>query len=133
MEMSVLMGWIGLAVGILIGIPQLVKTIRLQSARDLSSLTYILLLVTCICFLVKSLAIAETVFICYYSFCTVLTLFQLFLIWKFRNPFTKVSLFRTNRWRPPVITAITSRRMGNGIHTRSIRVPVGRLNIISLP
>ena len=84
MELTVAMSWIGFVTGILIGIPQIVKTIRRKSARDVSSITFLLLLITCSCLLVRAIAIKEAAFICYYSFIILSASFQLFLIWKYR-------------------------------------------------
>ena len=85
MELTVAMSWIGFVTGILIGIPQIVKTIRMKSARDVSSTTFLLLLITCSCLLVRAIAIKEVAFICYYSFIILSASFQLFLIWKYRE------------------------------------------------
>ena len=85
MELTVAMSWIGFVTGILIGIPQIVKTIRRKSARDVSSITFLLLLITCSCLLVRAIAIKEAAFICYYSFIILSASFQLFLIWKYRE------------------------------------------------
>ena len=85
MELTVAMSWIGFITGILIGIPQIVKTIRMKSARDVSSTTFLLLLITCSCLLVRAIAIKEVAFICYYSFIILSASFQLFLIWKYRE------------------------------------------------
>ena len=84
MELTVAMSWIGFVTGILIGIPQIVKTIRMKSARDVSSITFLLLLITCSCLLVRAIAIKEAAFICYYTFIILSASFQLFLIWKYR-------------------------------------------------
>ena len=85
MELTVAMSWVGFVTGILIGIPQIIKTIRMKSARDVSSITFLLLLITCSCLLVRSIAIKEAAFICYYSFIILSASFQLFLIWKYRE------------------------------------------------
>jgi uncharacterized protein with PQ loop repeat len=84
MEFTVAMSWIGFVTGILIGIPQIVKTIRMKSARDVSSITFLLLLITCSCLLIRAIAIKEAAFICYYSFIILSASFQLFLIWKYK-------------------------------------------------
>ena len=84
MELTQLMSWIGFLTGVLIGVPQIVKTIKLKSARDVSSMTYLLILITCICLLVRAIAIKEPAFICYYSFIIFSASFQLILIWKYK-------------------------------------------------
>jgi uncharacterized protein with PQ loop repeat len=85
MELSQVMSWIGFVTGTLIGIPQLIKTIRTKSAGDLSVTTYVLILVTCSCLLVRAVAIREIAFICYYSFLLLINSLQLFLIWRYRG------------------------------------------------
>jgi uncharacterized protein with PQ loop repeat len=85
MELSQVMSWIGVVTGTLIGIPQLVKTIRTKSAGDLSVTTYVLILITCSCLLVRAVAIREIAFICYYSFLFLINSLQLFLIWRYRG------------------------------------------------
>ena len=84
-ELSQVMGWIGFVTGMSIGIPQLIKTIKTRSAGDLSAATFLLILVTCSCLLVRAVAIGEITFICYYSFLILINLLQLFLIWKFKD------------------------------------------------
>ena len=85
MELSQVMSWIGFVTGMSIGIPQLIKTIKTRSAGDLSATTFLLILVTCSCLLVRAVAIGEIAFICYYSFLILTNLLQLFLIWKFKD------------------------------------------------
>lgn len=84
MELSQVLSWIGFINGMLIGVPQVVKTIKTKSARDLSATTFYLILITCISFLVRAVSIQEITFIFYYSFVICTCLLQLFLIWKFK-------------------------------------------------
>lgn len=84
MELTQLMSWIGSLTGMLIGIPQIAKTIKMKSARDVSAITFLLILITCSCLLVRAIAIKEAAFICYYSFIILSASFQLFLIWKYK-------------------------------------------------
>lgn len=85
MELSQIMSWIGFVTGMLIGLPQLVKTMKTRSAGDLSAATFFLILITCSCLLVRAIAIREIAFICYYSFLIVTNMLQLFLIWKYKS------------------------------------------------
>jgi len=84
-DLSQVMSWIGFVTGTLIGIPQLIKTIKTRSAGDLSAATFLLILVTCSCLLVRAVAIREIAFMCYYSFLILTNLLQLFLIWKYKD------------------------------------------------
>ena len=85
MELSQILSWVGTTTGMLIGIPQLVKTIKTKKAGDLSATTFILILVTCACLLVRAIAIREMAFIFYYTFLILINSLQLFLIWKYRE------------------------------------------------
>jgi len=85
MKLSQAFSWIGSATGMFIGIPQLVKTIRTKKTSDLSATTFILILVTCSCLLVRAIAIKEMAFIFYYSFLILVNSLQLFLIWKYKD------------------------------------------------
>ena len=85
MELSQVLSWIGSATGMFIGIPQLVKTVRTKKAADLSATTFILILITCSCLLVRAIAIEELAFIFYYTFLILINSLQLFLIWKYKD------------------------------------------------
>jgi MtN3 and saliva related transmembrane protein len=85
MELSQVLSWIGIATGMFIGIPQLVKTVRTRKAGDLSAMTFILILITCSCLLVRAIAITELAFMLYSSFLILINSLQLFLIWKYKN------------------------------------------------
>jgi len=85
MELSQVLSWIGSATGMLIGIPQLVKTVRTKKAGDLSATTFVLILITCSCLLVRAIAIKELAFIFYYTFLILINSLQLFLIWKYKD------------------------------------------------
>jgi len=84
MELSQILSWVGTTTGMLIGIPQLVKTVRTKKAGDLSPTTFILILVTCSCLLVRAMTIREMAFIFYYSFLILINSLQLALIWKYK-------------------------------------------------
>lgn len=85
MDLSQALSWIGFITGMFIGIPQIVKTIRARSARDVSTATFVLIVVTSGCLLARSVAIREAAFVCYYSFIIVTASVQLVLMWKFRK------------------------------------------------
>jgi len=85
MELSQLLSWVGTGTGMLIGIPQLVKTIRTKQAGDLSAMTFILILITCSLFLTRMIVIKETAMIFYYTFLVIINSMQLFLIWKYKE------------------------------------------------
>lgn len=76
---------IGTIVGMFIGIPQIMKTIKLKSVEDVSATTFVLIVVTAACFLVRMIVLKEYVFIFYYSFIILSALLQLFLIWRFQS------------------------------------------------
>jgi uncharacterized protein with PQ loop repeat len=85
MELSQVMSWIGFIVGMFIGIPQLVKTVKTKRAGDLSAMTFVLILITCSCLLVRAITIKEMAFVCYYIFLIFTNSLQLFLIWKYKD------------------------------------------------
>jgi uncharacterized protein with PQ loop repeat len=85
MELSQVMSWIGFIAGMSIGMPQLVKTVKTKRAGDLSALTFVLILITCSCLLVRAIAIKEMAFVCYYILLFFTNSLQLFLIWKYKE------------------------------------------------
>jgi uncharacterized protein with PQ loop repeat len=56
-------GWLGVAFGVSVSIPQLVKSFRTRSTRGLSKHTYQLLLVAISCYLIRAIAVRDPVFI----------------------------------------------------------------------
>ncbi len=85
MDLSQVLGWIGFVIGMLVGMPQLVKTIKTQKTGDLSAMTFVLILITCTCLLARAIAIREMTFICYYGLLFLTNSLQLFLIWRYRQ------------------------------------------------
>ena len=83
MELSQLLSWIGVVTGALIGIPQLIKTIRTKSVQDVSVTTFLLVLVTSVCMLIRAMVIKELAFIVYYALILLSAGLQLFLMWKY--------------------------------------------------
>ena len=85
MELSQIFGWLGTAIGMCVGIPQLVKTIRTKKTGDLSATTFILIVMTCSCLLIRVIVIKEAALIFYYIFLIFINSLQIFLIWKYRD------------------------------------------------
>ncbi len=85
METTQILSWLGFVSGMMIGIPQIIKTLKTQSAKDVSSATFVLIIFTCTCLLSRAIAIQEYAFISYYVFLIASACFQLFLIWKYRK------------------------------------------------
>ena len=86
MEFTQALSWIGFVLGMFIAIPQIVKTIQMKSARDISAITFVVILATSTCMLIRAIAIKELAFICYYTYLLCANMFQLFLIRKYRTP-----------------------------------------------
>jgi len=85
MELSQVLSWIGSATGMFIGIPQLVKKVRMKKTSDLFATTFILILTTCFCLLVRAIAIEELAFIFYYTFLIIVNSLQFFLICRYND------------------------------------------------
>jgi uncharacterized protein with PQ loop repeat len=85
MEVSQVFSWMGTVIGTLVGIPQLIKTIRTKKTGDLSVMTFVLIVVTCSCLLARAIAIREAAFMFYYTFLIVINSTQIFLILKYRK------------------------------------------------
>ncbi|MBN1347833.1 hypothetical protein JXJ21_00335 [candidate division KSB1 bacterium] len=84
MELTQIVSWIGFTSGLFIGIPQIMKTVKKKSVRDVSALTFLLVELTSVCLLIRAIAIEELAFISYYIFKILSTSFLLFLIWRYR-------------------------------------------------
>ena len=56
-------GWLGVAFGISVSIPQFIKSVRARSTRGLSKHTYQLLFGAIACYLIRAIAVKEAVFI----------------------------------------------------------------------
>jgi len=85
MHFTQILSWIGFVLGIFIAIPQIIKTIQMKSARDISAITFVVILATSTCMLIRAIAIKELAFICYYIYLLCANMFQLFLIRKYRT------------------------------------------------
>ena len=58
-----IIGWLGVALGVSVSIPQFIKSIRTRSTKGLSKHTYYLLLAAISCYLIRAVAVREAVFI----------------------------------------------------------------------
>lgn len=58
-----IIGWIGVVLGVLISVPQLTKSLKEKSTKGLSKQTYQLLFLAILCYLIRSIAIKEPIFI----------------------------------------------------------------------
>jgi uncharacterized protein with PQ loop repeat len=83
MEITEVLSWIGSATGVAIGLPQIAKTILTKSVSDVSTLSFVLILITASCFVGRAIAIREIAFVVYYLFIILSASFQLFLIWRY--------------------------------------------------
>jgi len=56
-------GWLGVAFGISVSIPQLIKSMKAKSTQGLSKHTYQLLFGAIACYLIRAIAVREAIFI----------------------------------------------------------------------
>lgn len=63
LQMSKLIGWIGVAFGLLVAPPQLYKIITTGNVNDISLYTYIFLVLAMVCYLIEAIRIKSKVFI----------------------------------------------------------------------
>jgi uncharacterized protein with PQ loop repeat len=84
MDITRLISWIGFATGLCISIPQIIKTLRTKNVEGVSALTFVLIEVTALCFLIRSFMIHESALIAYYIMIALASGIQLFLIIKYR-------------------------------------------------
>jgi len=81
--MTEIIGWLGVILGVLISVPQLVKSIKEKSTKGLSKQTYQLLLFAIICYLIRAIAIKEPVFIVSNAVNLIVTIAVLYLFKKY--------------------------------------------------
>ncbi len=74
-----IIGWMGVAFGISVSIPQLIKSVRSRSTQGLSKHTYQLLFGAISCYLIRAIAVGEAVFIVSNAFGLVITASVLYL------------------------------------------------------
>jgi len=63
MEFGFIIGWIGVAFGLLVPLPQLIKIIRTKSLSDIALGTYVFLFCCLTCYLIHAIYIRSPVFI----------------------------------------------------------------------
>ena len=61
--LSEAIGWLGVVFGILVSLPQIVKSIKSKSTEGVSLSTYQLLFCMVLCYLVRSVVIKDSIFI----------------------------------------------------------------------
>jgi uncharacterized protein with PQ loop repeat len=84
-NLSKCIGWIGISLGIFISVPQVIKSIRTKSTQGVSKLTYILLLLACVCYTVRAMAIKEIIFIVSNAFQIIVAGTMLYLMRKYKK------------------------------------------------
>ncbi len=80
---SEIIGWIGVVLGILVSIPQLIKSIKEKSTKGVSLHAYQLLFLTVLCYLIRAIAIHEPIFIVSNAVNLVITAVVLYLFKKY--------------------------------------------------
>lgn len=78
-----IIGWLGVAIGIMVSLPQLVKSYREKSTQGVSKGTYWLLFLTMLCYLIRAIAIKEAIFIVSNTVNLVITGMVLYLFKKY--------------------------------------------------
>ena len=63
-EFGFVIGWVGVAFGLLVPLPQLIKILRTKSLNDIALGTYIFLFCCLACYLTHAIYIRSPVFIC---------------------------------------------------------------------
>lgn len=82
---SEIIGWIGVIIGIIVSLPQLIKSCREKSTQGVSKITYQLLFLTMLCYLIRAIAIKETIFIVSNAINLIITAMVLYLFEKYPN------------------------------------------------
>jgi len=62
MEITTVIGFIGLALGLCVAPPQIYKTLKTKSVKGVSKVTYIILCLTIACYFVYALSIKDLIF-----------------------------------------------------------------------
>lgn len=58
-----IIGWFGVVIGVIVSLPQLIKSWREKSTQGVSKRTYQLLFLAVLCYLIRAIAIKEPIFI----------------------------------------------------------------------
>ncbi len=82
MTLPSIIGWLGVAVGVWVNVPQAWRIYKTRSCKDVSVWTYRLLLVCVICYFIKAVSIGEPVFIVSNGIGIVVTSSVLYLHWR---------------------------------------------------
>lgn len=82
-DLSKFIGWLGFSFGIFVSIPQVIKSIKTHSTIGVSKLTYILLLLACLCYTIRATVIKETIFIVSNIFQIIIAMTMLYLMKKY--------------------------------------------------
>lgn len=80
-----IIGWIGVIIGIIVSLPQLIKSYREKSTQGVSKRTYQLLFLTMSCYLTRAIAIREMIFIVSNAINLIITALVLYLFKKYPN------------------------------------------------
>ncbi len=78
-----IIGWIGVVTGIIVSLPQLIKSCREKSTQGVSKRTYQLLFLTMVCYLIRAIAIKEMIFIVSNAVNLIITAMVLYLFKKY--------------------------------------------------
>ncbi len=85
MTASAIIGWIGVALGVCVSVPQLCQILRTRRAGDVSVWTYRLLLAVCLCYLVRAVAIGELIFVVSNAVNIGISAWVLWLKWRYHE------------------------------------------------
>jgi uncharacterized protein with PQ loop repeat len=85
MDVTRIVSWLGFATGFCISIPQIIKTLRTKNVQGVSTFTFVLIEMTGLCFLIRSVVIRESALIAYYLMIVLASAVQLILIVKYRK------------------------------------------------
>ena len=81
--LSEIIGWVGVVLGILVSVPQLIKSIKEKSTKGVSLHVYQLLFLAVLCYLVRAIAIREPIFIVSNAISLITTAMVLYLFKKY--------------------------------------------------
>ena len=84
-EITVIIGLIGVLFGLFVAPPQILKTLKSKDSKGVSVVTYAVLNLAIICYLIRAIAIKEMVFIMSNSIGLIMNSFMLYLIIKYKN------------------------------------------------
>ena len=85
MDITLIIGSIGLILSLLVAPPQIIKTLRTKQVNGISKTTYIILCLVLICFFIRAVAIKEWIFILSNGLGFFINLWILILIYKYEG------------------------------------------------